>query len=320
MKLLMPVTLAAAMAATTLLAEPYTVTDGLGVEHTFDAPPERVVAIYNDAYGQVATLGFVPSAVLANPEMIKDTETYLAEGPDIDWVGGDPWWEIDAELVAANKPDLIIAWGQDHVDTLSSIAPVFAMDGLAGDDGRGAYNNLRAIAKVVGMEDEAEAQIAAFDARVAAYAALVPDQPTILKLSHTGEGSFAFASSGDPVCPLLDRIVTCQWQDPTGEGGWGYDGTLEQALAIDPDIIILNNWDDSLSSEEFMAMMEANPLYGELSAVKNNSILHDPDYHNPIFSSIAAGTVLVDTILPRAFPATFPNGALTDAEVAAAVN
>ncbi len=291
-----------------------TATDGLGRTVTLTEPPERIVALYNESFGHLATLGVVPVGVLANAEMLADTETYLAEGPSIASVaGGDG--NADAELIAALDPDLIFVWGTEEVAALQGIAPVFAMDGFA-NAGPEAYEGLRGIAAILGMEEKAEAAIAEFDARVAAYAALVPARPTVLKLSGSAENTFWFGTSGDPICPLLNRIVTCEWENKAGEN-WGYEGTLEQALALDPEVIILNNWTET-PDDAFMATIEANPLWGELQAVKAGRVIFQPDYSNPIFSSIAAGTKAVDTLIPAIFPDTFPTP-LTDDQVAAAL-
>lgn len=304
-----------ALAAFQAGAQAVTATDGLGRTVTLDAPPERIVALYNESFGHLATLGVRPVAVLANPEMLADEETYLAGGASIPQVGnsdGNP----DPELIASHSPDLIFVWGAEEVESLGGIAPVFAMDGtaVAGDE---AYSGLRAVAAILGKQAEAEAAIAEFDARVAAYAALVPDRPTVLKLSASGENAFWFGSSNDPFCALMNRIATCAWEDLAGEGWWSYEGTLEQALALDPDVIVLNNWTE-LSTEDFLANLVANPLWAELRAVQEERVIFQPKYANPIFSSIAAGHKAVDMIIPAIFPEVFPDGALTDEEVAAA--
>ena len=152
---------------------------------TLDGVPERIVALYNEPFGHLATLGVWPVAVLANPEMLADEATYLPDGSAIPQVGnadGSP----DAELIASHDPDLIFVWGTEEVDSLGGIAPVLAMDGtaIAGEE---AYSGQRAVAAILGMQAEAEAAIAEFDARVAAYAALVPERPTVLKLSASGD-------------------------------------------------------------------------------------------------------------------------------------
>jgi ABC-type Fe3+-hydroxamate transport system substrate-binding protein len=296
--------------ATAATAE-ITLTDSFGRTVVLPETPERIVALYNENYGHLATLGVRPVATLVNPEMQRDEAYYFEDGlsiPTVANMDGSP----DPEIVASFDPDLILTYSAEEAALFEGIAPTLALESWEGADG--PADALRIVAQALGMEAEAEAAIAAFDARVAAYAARVPDRPSVLKFSGDGEGSFWFGTSADPVCPLLDRIVTCAWEDgPTGEI---YQGTLEQLLALDPDVIVLNNWSE-LSDEDFLAALEADPLRQAARAVQEDRVVFLPEYSNPIFSSIAAGEKLVDTLIPAIFPEAFPTGALTEAEVAA---
>lgn len=304
-------------AALVLLAAPAAaeipMTDALGREVTLPEPPERVVALYNDAYGHMATLGVRPVATLVNPEMQRDEAYYFEDGESIPLVGamdGAP----DPELVASHDPDLILAWNAEEAAQFEGIAPVLALEPFDGVEG--PKEALREIARVLGQEEEAEARIAAFEDRIAAYAARVPERPTVLKLSGRGGGEFSFGTMSDPVCALLDEVVTCEWENAPGQD-WGYQGTMEQALALDPEVIVLNNWTEA-GAEAFLAEVEANPLWGELQAVKAGRVVFLPEYSNPIYSSVAAGEKALDTLIPAIFPETFPDGPLSEAEVAAA--
>ena len=48
---------------------PVPVVDGLGRELTFDAAPQRVIALYNGNYGLLASLGVRPVGALVNPSL-----------------------------------------------------------------------------------------------------------------------------------------------------------------------------------------------------------------------------------------------------------
>jgi iron complex transport system substrate-binding protein len=289
---------------------PVTLTDALGREVTLLAPPERVVALYNDAYGHMATLGMRPVATLVNPEMQRD-EVYYFEGglsiPTVADMDGSP----DPEIVASYEPDLIIAWNEEEARMFDGIAPVLSLEPFDGIEG--PKEALRGIAVALGLSERAEARITEFEARIAAYAAMVPSRPTVLKLSASGENEFWFGTVGDPVCPLLGQVVTCEWENAPGQQ-WGYQGTLEQVLSLDPNVIILNNWTEA-STEEFLAQIEANPLWAEIRAVQEGRVVFLPEYSNPIYSSIASGEKALDTLIPAIFPETFPDGPLTDEQV-----
>ena len=290
------------------------VTDGAGRELTFATPPERVVALYNDAFGQMATLGVRPVATLVNPEMAADAAYYFDDGASIPLVAnmdGTP----DPEIIASFMPDLIVTWSAEEAASFEGIAPVFVMHDGGPEEVR---RNLVDLGTILGASDRAEAELAAFDARVAAYAARVPEQPTVLKLGASNADSFWIGSAGDPACGLLDMVVTCNWPGETPES-WSYEATTEAVLALDPDVIVLGNWSE-MDDAGLQAALEANPLWGEIRAVKEGRVVTVPGYSNPIFSSIAAGNKLIDTLIPAIFPEAFPNGALTEAEVIAEVS
>lgn len=303
-------------AALVLLAAPasaeITMTDSVGRTLTFAEPPTRVVALYNEAFGQMASLGIRPVATLVSPEMAADEDYYFEDGASIPLVGnmdGSP----DPELVASFEPDLVIGWNAEEAATMEGIAPFYATDGVRGIEG--VKDNLRDLGTILGIPERAEAAIADFEARAAAYAAQVPGRPTVLKLGAEGADRFFIASVGDPACLLLDLVATCEWASP--DGGWSYQATAEAVLALDPDVIVLGNWSE-MDDADFWAALDANPLWGEIRAVQEGRVVSVPGYSNPIFSSIAAGEKLLDTLIPAIFPEAFPDGALTDEQVAAA--
>ena len=137
-----------------------------------------------------------------------------------------------------------------------------------------------------------------------------------LKLGAEAPGRFSIATRDDPACGLLDRVAACDW---TGEGlgDWGYQAGTEAVLALDPDVIVLGNWSE-MDDAALQAALAADPLWGEIRAVREGRVVSVPGYSNPIFSSIAAGEKLLDTLVPAIFPEAFPGGPLTEAEVAEA--
>ncbi|MEM7125986.1 MAG: ABC transporter substrate-binding protein [Chloroflexota bacterium] len=302
---------------TTTSAEgfPRTITDGQGRELTFDAPPERVIPYFNGSFGHLATLGIMPIATGANPEMLKDP-IYLADGESIPrpMVDGT-MWDIDLEKVASYEPDLIMAWNMDDVDASGGIASVYlpsSPDSLAG-----VQDELRNVASIFGMEEKVEEIVSAFNNRVDAYATLSEENAdmTVMKLSILGDGQFSVATTSDPVCQMLDMIATCAWEDPTGGDGWGYDTSIEGVLSLDPDIIIFNSWvDDDVDGAR--EEVQNDSLFAELTAVKNEMVFSTPGYENPIASNLPAAQKVLDTYIPQFFPEAFPDGPLTDEQVA----
>lgn len=60
-----------------------TATDAAGRTLRFAAPPERMVALHNDAFGQMAADGDRPVATLVIPDMAADGECYFPEDAEI---------------------------------------------------------------------------------------------------------------------------------------------------------------------------------------------------------------------------------------------
>lgn len=308
----------AATSAPAPAAGPITVVDGAGTPHTFAAPPTRVVCYYNSCYGMLATLGVKPIAQSVNPEMLTDPIYFDGQGgaiPTIPWDGDT----VDLEAVAAAAPDLVLVFSPEEAQALDGIAPAFhEFDTNSIDD---LFAALRTYGTLLGREAQAEEAIAAFQQRLDAYASKAPKDITVLKLGVTSPEAFSIGTSNDPICQLLSQVARCDWADPTGEtGSWSYDATLESVLALDPDVIILNNWtqwgDSALDDAALRAALAENPLWQELRAVKSERVLSTPGYDNPIASSLPAATKFLDTYLPLLYPETFA-GPLSEAEVQA---
>ncbi|MEM6428362.1 MAG: ABC transporter substrate-binding protein [Deinococcota bacterium] len=314
MKKLLSILIIALLGITFAQDFPRTIIDGQGRELTFNAPPERVLPYYNGSFGHLATLGIRPVATGANPEMLGD-DIYLEDGETIPrpMIDGT-MWDLDFEKVASYEPDLIMAFSLDDVDTSGGIAPVYLPSRpstLAG-----VQDELRNVAAIFGVEDKAEEVITTFNDRVTAYATVVEASAdmTILKLAMVDDGQFSVATTGDPVCQMLDIVATCEWQDPTGGSGWGYRTSIEGVLALDPDLIILNNWADD-DPEAAKAALADDPLWAELSAVQAGNVFSTPGYDNPIASNLPAAQKVLDTYMARFFPELFPDGPLTDEQI-----
>ncbi|NOK63328.1 MAG: hypothetical protein GFH27_549361n37 [Chloroflexi bacterium AL-W] len=289
---------------------PRTITDGAGRELTFDVPPERLVTYYNDSFGMLATLGVMPVAQSVNTEMLTDPIYFGEAGVNIATIGYND--APDLEDVVAARPDLVLVYSVEEAQVLDGIAPAFVtLDPATLEE---LYASVRLYGEMLGLEDKAEAVVQRFQDRLNAYAKAneANAEQTILKLASY-DGQFSVATTADPVCQMLDVVATCEWKPSAPDEGWGYDTSIEGVLELDPDIIIFNNWTDD-SFEEILAEVEANPLWGELSAVQNGRVYSTPGYDNPIASSLPAAQKVLDTYIPKMFPDVF-DGPLTDEEV-----
>lgn len=295
------------------LAQPYTLTNNDGSVLTFDKAPERIICLYHECLELLAALDVTPLATAdwSVPQMLATSPLYFEQPntiafiPDVD---DNPDFEMIAEL----KPDLVFGW-QELVAPLEGIVPV--ADVFTQDNSyRGTLQTLRAYGQVLGKEAEAEAAIKTFEDRLSAYKKLSPRNLTVLQ-SGTADGKEFWVSTSFSVpCSLLDEIAICDWEDPNPTPGtWGYASSAEGLLALDPDVIILESWDDSKSTSDLIALMESDPLLSELEAVKNGRVLTDTD-RDSYGIGVISGARLLDTYLPLLYPEVFPEP-LTDEQV-----
>lgn len=299
---------------------PISVVDRGGTTHTFDTPPSRIVCYYNDCYGMLATLGLKPVAQGVNPEMLTDPIYFDGQGSDIPTLrrDGDAF---DLESVAEAKPDLVLVYDAEEAQALEGIAPAFqTYDIVSLVD---LSQAVRDYGTLFGREAEAEAAVSAFEQRLEAYVKLSPKDVSVLKLGANSPESFSIGTRNDPICQILNLVASCDWPDPTGATDtWSYDATVESLLALDADVIILNNWtqwtDTTIDDTSLSNTLGQNPLWQELKAVKDGRVLSTPGYTNPIASSLPAATKFLDTYMPLLYPDVFP-APLTDDEVRAIV-
>lgn len=147
------------------------VADAMGTV-TVPDNPQRVVVLTNEGTEALLALGVVPV------------------GAANSWVG-DPWWDhiedrmgdavpvgtesaVNLELVAALKPDLILANKQRHEEIypqLTAIAPTVMSAELRGD----WKINFRLYAAALGLEEKAAEAIADYDRAVADLSAALGD-------------------------------------------------------------------------------------------------------------------------------------------------
>jgi len=125
--------------------------------------PQRVVALQSSIVDSVVALGVMPVAATLDegpeegfvPELAEKIETV----PDVGWYN-----EPNLEAVVAADPDLIISWRYEgegpSYEQLSKIAPTVVLEFPWAD----YRQELLDIGAVLGLEEEAEARLAEFDA------------------------------------------------------------------------------------------------------------------------------------------------------------
>lgn len=304
--------LALALAAPAL-ADPVAVTDSSGVGIVLPAPAVRVVTIDKSAYVTLAALGVAPVGAAVHAD-IRATDAFLPEGEAVPDIGSDPWTP-DPELVAAARPDLIVGWVEEHRPLIGFAAPYYAFAGLATLPDY--HEALREVGALVGRAERAEALIAGFEARAAAYAALAPARPrTVMLYLGADAPEIGVSTAIDPGCQVLALVVTCDWENPAGGHDY-FTTSAEGVLAMDPDVILLSIWPHDATAR-VLARLASDPLWNEIRAVREGRVIAAAAPISYQADSILGFTQMLDEAIPAIFPETFP-GPLTDAEVAAAL-
>lgn len=297
--------------------EPVTITDGSGVELTFDAPPQRVVCLYTRCIEVLAAVGVTPIAVagwIANvttdPDYFPQPNEIVALRETNDDMGFDP------EELAALEPDLVLGWEELRAP-LEGIAPVHAVTNDL-DSYQEANDEVRAFAQIFGREAEAEAAIQAFLDRLEAYKRLSPQDQSVINLFKTESIFYRDGQSG--TCNLFKEVAGCDWPDPANASSWSVETSVEGLLQLNPDVI-LTSADPAQYPDEaaLLADWGTDPLWHEISAFRNEQIIIIPAtiYNMDGMGPIGA-TRMLDYFLPRIYPEVFP-AALTDAQVQAAL-
>ena len=305
---------------------PVTVQDGLGRSVTLPAPAERVVATDEWAVYDLLAMGFEPvgGMVAPSPPQLAD-ETAAEAVFRLRGVTVDPAfqrvnrsdWSIDYELVAALDPDLIVGVYAEDIPVAEQIAPSFNTT-IQDADGRDHLDRVAAqflaVAALVGRTEAAEALVAQVQNRMAAYERLAPGDRTVMLLSTDGVSEMAVLGRGNLSCQLWDQVGGCATEGPDNTR-WT-TMTVEGILSIDPDVILILppcfGGDCEGPNGEALAALDAQPLWGELSAVQNGRVHVLPyDVRAFTISSLAG---FFDTTLPLIYPETFPTP-LTDDQV-----
>ncbi|MGR3494641.1 ABC transporter substrate-binding protein [Citreimonas sp.] len=167
--------------------------------------------------------------------------------------------EIDYEKVAASNPDVILAlWSgitEADYEQLSRIAPVVAVPEGVGDYELPWDDRARIAGRAIGREDEAEAQIAAIEGRLAAIAEAHPDwDGRTASVAYALSGTPGAYTSADIRPQLLAQLGfdTPPAIDAAASAGNAFAVTLsEEALStLDADVILWISTDGDFAPVE----------------------------------------------------------------------
>ncbi|MET0885840.1 MAG: iron-siderophore ABC transporter substrate-binding protein [Mycetocola sp.] len=281
--------------ATTSGAFPVTIESALG-DAVIPSEPKSVVTIGWGSADTAIALGTTPVGVEA-ATWGGDEDQYFPWVRDAIEKKGDDlpttfnvYPEIDVEAVLELAPDLILApqsgISEDEFATLSEIAPVVAYPDSAW---RTTWDDqIEIIGKALGKSDEAAELITGIEEDIAAAEA---EHPEFAGLSfayvYAAEpGALALYQAGDPRVDLITGLGMTMDETvgevPLTDGSFSSTVGLERADLLD-NVDVLFTW---FNDEENQKLIEAQPLFAQIPAVKRGSYVPSVDNQLGMASSM----------------------------------
>lgn len=204
------------------------------------------------------------------------------------------------ELLSEAKPDLIIAirrYTVGNAAQLQNIAPYVAYNMELLEE---SYKEVASLSKLLGKPERGEQLNADFRKHLAEFAAKAPKNvhPRFL-IMWGGATPFAFHTENTSAS-IVAAIGGDNVPGPKSPGGeFGIDLSLETMLEKDPEVIFV--YDSGPDRPH-----ESNPIWSQLSAVKNNRVFYVGDQWVETNGPIAREIVLREAahyLYPDTFPA-----------------
>ncbi|ANL28551.1 iron-siderophore ABC transporter substrate-binding protein [Rhizobium phaseoli] len=291
--------MSAIMAAGAAHAEDKTVSivDDRGVTVEVPAQPKRIASISYFADDVALALGIKPVA-----------STYMTAGREPGFLLGltagmkqiGQRAKPNLELLSEAKPDLIIAirrYTVGNAAQLQNIAPYVAYNMELLEE---SYSETAALSKLLGKPERGEQLNADFRKHLAEFAAKAPkDKHPRFLIMWGGATPFAFHTENTSAS-IVAAIGGDNIPGPKTPGGeFGIDLSLETMLEKDPEVIFV--YDSGPDRPH-----EGNPIWSQLSAVKNNRVFYVGDQWVETNGPIAREIVLREAahyLYPDTFPA-----------------
>lgn len=256
------------------------VIDDRGVIVAVPADAKRVASVSYFAADVALALGIKPVAA-----------TYMVEGRNPDFLGGylEGVKQIgqraapNLELLAEAKPDITVAirrYTEGNAVQYQKVAPYLAYNlELYADSDR----TIGQLATILGKPERGQELNKQFKADLEAYAAKAPkDVHPRFVVMWGGETPWVFRSENMTAAILValggDNIGG-QNPTPSVPDNWGLEMSLETMLEKDPEVIFVYDYGPDRPQEN-------NPIWQQLSAVKNGRVHYVGDHwveaHGPI--------------------------------------
>lgn len=272
--------------------EPRMIKHAMG-ETVVPAHPKRVVTLDMGELDAALALGIKPVGSVT----IFDDGTfpaYLGDATE----GIEPVGTIaspNLEKIAALKPDLILSSktrDEERYELLSQIAPTVFAERL----GDAWLDNFLLFADAMGEKEQGEAKVAAYKQRLADLNSKLKEQgevPVVSMVRFMKGGQVRMYNNGSFIGTILTGAQLGRPEAQTVEDKVWSEVNKEILSSVDGDVIFYGIY--GADDESSLADYEQDPLWQQLSAIKNNKIFRvDDDYWFTSIGLIAANLVIDD--------------------------
>lgn len=272
------------------------IVDDRDVEVELSRDPERIAAVSYVAVDIALALGIKPVAT-----------TYMVEGRHPDFLLGltSTMAQLgqratpSLELLSNANPDVIVAirrYTEGHAEEFENIAPYAAFSMESYTD---SIKEVAELSKVYGDAERGEELNDTFEHDLNEYAGKVPENeyPRFV-IMWAGETPFVFHTENTAAF-IVSRLGGENIAGPMQPNGrFGYQMNLEELLVKDPEVIFVYDYGPDRPNE-------SNPIWGELSAVKEGRVYYVGDHWVESNGPIAREVVLREAA-HLLYPDTFP--------------
>ncbi|MCO6188506.1 ABC transporter substrate-binding protein [Rhizobium sp. L1K21] len=273
-----------------------TVEDDRGVSVDVPAKPQRIASISYFATDVALALGLKP---VATTYMVADRHPDFLLGLTADMTQLGQRAKPNLELLSEAKPDLIVAmrrYTEANADQLNAIAPYLAYNMELLEK---SYEDVAELSKILGQPERGVELNEAFKAQLAKYVEEAPkgSHPRFVVM-WGGEVPFAFHTENTTasiVAALGGENIAGTMQT---NGKFGMELSLEAMLEKDPEVIFVYDYGPDRPHE-------SNPIWSQLSAVKNGRVHYVGDQWVEANGPIGREIVLREAA-HYLFPKTFP--------------
>ena len=247
--------------------EPMTLTDSLGREVTLAAPAQRIVSLAPSNTEIVFALG--AGDKLAGRDDFSDYPAEALKVPSI----GSLYPNVNAEVIVALKPDLVLAAGITNPDDVTALAKLgltvyttHNATGLAD-----IYSDILAVGRLTGRSADSEKIVADMKARieaVTARTAALTDKPKVFyEIDATDPAKPYTAGPGS----FIDQLLTLAGAANVGNVSTEqyFQISLEELVAQDPAILLLGSFTYGGQTPE---LVKARVGWDKITAVKNGAM------------------------------------------------